>query len=153
MKTTSDTAKYFDQAADTFLNTFKSCASLQQETASKFFDLTKQWSDTDDWTKPYKELSEQAMPQVKKAAEDSQKFWEDNAKKCLEQLKEGFATAEVPSPDEAKAKLQKLWEDSLASMRENTETMVQLSSESMQAYVDFMKKQAEVAAKQAAPAA
>lgn len=149
MTTQSDTAKYFGQAADAFLNTFNSCVSLQQETAQKYFDLAKQWSETDDWTKQYKELSEQTMPQMKKAAEDTLKFWEGNSKKCMDLLNEGFASAAVTSPDEAKAKLQKLWGDSLASMRKNTETMINTSSEAMQGYVDFMKKQTDSAVKAA----
>lgn len=153
MTTKSDTAKYFDQAAKTFLNAFDSCVSLQQETTSKYFDLAKQWSETDDWTKQYKELSEKAVPQMKKAAEDSLKFWEDSTKKCMDLLGEGFATTQATAPEEAKAKLEKLWADALASMRENTEATVKLSSEAMQAYVDFMQKQTESATKAATASA
>lgn len=143
---TKDATAYFDQAADTFLNTFNSCVSLQQDTAGKFFDLAKKWGGADDWAKQYQDLGEKTMPQVKKAAEDSLKFWEENSRKCMKLLGEGFAATQVPSPDEAQMKLKKLWEDSLASMRENTETMVKTSSEALQAYVDFMKKQTETAA-------
>lgn len=143
MSTKAKTESYFDQAADTFLNAFKTCVRLQEETATKCFDLAKKWGETEDWQKQYEDLSKEALPDVKKAAEDTLKFWEDNAKKCMDLLGEGFATSKAPSVTEAQEKLQQLWQESLATMRTNTETMVKLSSEAMQAYVDFMKKNAE----------
>lgn len=145
MKTKSDAEQYFDQAAAAFLGTFKSCARLQQETAEKCLDLAKGWSGGQDWTKSYQELGGKAMPQMKKAAEDSLKFWEENAKQCMALLGEGFSAAPAPSFEEAQAKLQKLWEDSLQAMRDNTESMLKVSSEAMEAYADFMKKHMEAA--------
>jgi hypothetical protein len=143
MTTKTDTEKYFDQAADTFLNAFKSCVNLQEETAKKCSDLAKGWSDGEEWKKRAEDLGEQAMPNMQKAGEDTMKFWEKNAAKCMDLLGEGFAATQAASPSEAQVKLQKLWEESLGAMRENTETMVKLSSEAMQAYAEFMKDQAE----------
>ena len=83
------------------------------------------------------------MPNMQKVADDSMKLWEKNATRCMELLNEGFAATQAPSPSDAQARLQTLWEDSLKAMRENTEKVVKLSSEAMQGYADFMKEQTE----------
>ena len=136
----SKTETLFDEAADTFVNAFKTCVHLQEETAKKCFDLVKGWGECDDWTKHYQQFIEQTMPNMKKASEDSMALWKKNAEKCMELLGEGFATAQAPSASEAQERLRKLWEKSLGAMKENTESVVKLSSEAMQAYADYMKE-------------
>lgn len=130
----------FDEAADTFVNAFKTCVHLQEETAKKCFDVVKGWGETDDWTKQYQQFVEQTMPNMKKASEESMALWKKNAEKTMALLTEGFATTQAPTLTEAQERLQKLWEESLAAMKENTETVVKRSSEAMQAYADYMKE-------------
>ena len=145
MTTKSKNQSFFDQAADTYVNAFKSCVHLQEEMAQKCFELVKGWGEAEDWTKNYQDLTAQAMPNMTKAAEESMKLWEQNASRCMELLSEGFATAQAPSPTDAQERLQKLWESSLDAMRESSENVVKLSSEALQAYADFMKGQTEPA--------
>ena len=49
-----------------------------------------------------------------------------------------FAAAQAKTPSDAQGRLQKLWENSLGAMKENTETMVRLSGEAMKAYADYL---------------
>lgn len=135
----SKTEKLFDEAADTFVDAFKNCVHLQEETAKKCFDLVKGWSESDDWAKQHQDLLEQTMPNLKKTTEESMELWKKNAEKSLELLGAGLETTQSASAAEAQARLQKLWEESLGAMQENTETVVKLSSETMQAYADYMK--------------
>ena len=153
MSAKSKTESLFDQAADTYVNAFKTCVRMQEEMAKKCFDLVQGWGQAEDWTKNYQDLIGQAVPNMQKAAEDSMKLWEQNASRCMELLSEGFATTQSPSPTEAQERLQKLWESSLDAMRENTESVVKLSSEALQAYADFMKGQTETAKEVATAAA
>ncbi len=150
MTTKSTTENIFDQAADTFVSALKNCVHLQDEMTKKCFSLVKEWGEAGDWAKSSQNFMGQAMPNMQKAAEESMKLWEQNAAKSMELLSEGFATAQTTSAPEAQEKLKKLWEQSLDAMRENTENMVKLSSESMQAYADFMKEQLEGATATAA---
>jgi len=143
MKKKTDAENYFDQAADTFTNAFKTCVRLQEQAMDQCVHLAKGWSDGEDWMKPGRELGEQAMPKMKQMAEDSLKSWEANVKKCMGWLDEGFSAAKAPSLEDAQATMRKLWEESLGAMRENTEAMLKLGSEALQASVDFMKKQAD----------
>lgn len=136
----SKTETLFDEAADTFVNAFKTCVHLQEDTAKKYFDLVKGWGECDDWTKHYQQYVEQTMPNLKKASEQSMELWKKNAEKCMELLGEGFATTQSTSANEAQERLKGLWEKSLAAMQENTKTVVNLSNEAMQAYADYMKE-------------
>ena len=142
MSDKSKTQSVFDQAADTYVNAFKTCVHLQDEMAKQCVELVQGWGQGEDWTKHYQDLVGQAVPNMQKAAEDSMQLWEKNASRCMELLTEGFSTSQAPSPTEAQERLQKLWENSLAAMRENSEAVVKLSSEALQAYADFMKDQA-----------
>jgi Mg2+ and Co2+ transporter CorA len=135
----SKTETLFDQAADTFVNAFKTCVHLQEDTAKQCLELVKGWSATDDWAKHSQQFMEQTMPGMKKASEQAMELWKANATKSLKLLGEGFATTQAQSPTEAQTRLQKLWEESLKTMQENTESVVKLSSEAMQAYADYMK--------------
>ena len=152
MTTKSKTESFFDQAADTYVNAFKSCVHLQEEMAGKCVDLVKGWGEGEDWTKNYQDLVGQAVPNMKKAADESMKLWEKNAAKCMELLGEGFAATQATTPSDAQVRLQKLWEQSLESMRENTENVVKRSSEAMQAYADFMKDKTDKMTEAAAAA-
>lgn len=129
----------FDQAADTFVDAFKTSVRLQEETAKKCFELVKGWGESDDWTKNWQQLVEQAMPNMQKRMEESLKMWESNAQRCMELLGEGFKTTQTSSGSEAQAHLQSLWEKTLGAMRENTEAVIKLNSDAMQAYADYMK--------------
>ena len=82
----------FDQAADTFVDAFKACVHLQEETAKKCFELVNGWGESEDWTKNWQQLVEQAMPNMQKRMEESMKLWEKNAQRCMDLLSEGFAT-------------------------------------------------------------
>ena len=139
MKTTK-TKTLFDQAADTFVNAFKTCVQVQEDTAKKCVELVKGWGESDDVTKQYQQFIDQTMPTMKKASEESMELWKKNAEKCMALLGEGFAATKEPSVEDAQARLKQLWEQSLGAMKENTETVVKLSGEAMQAYADYMKK-------------
>ncbi|MCB1235680.1 MAG: hypothetical protein KDM91_11470 [Verrucomicrobiae bacterium] len=128
----------FDEAADTYVNAFKSCVRIQEDTARQCFDFVKGWGKTDDLAKRQEQFIEQAVTNMKKAADDSMDLWKQNADKCLKLLEEGFAAAQAKTPSDAQGRLQKLWENSLGAMKENTETMVRLSGEAMKAYADYL---------------
>ena len=130
----------FEQAVDTFDAAMKAGVKAQEEATKWWSDLLGDAGSVQDWQRKAASVAGDVLPAAQKNAEEYLHVLEQNARNSMELLKKAFETGQSESVADLQAKTQKLWEASLATLRTNTQTVVQANAKALESLTDFARK-------------
>lgn len=142
----------FDQAVHTFGDAIKAGVKLQE-------DVTRWWGDALEKAGPVADFQKrslltvrEAIPVAQKNAEEWLKVFENNYRKSMDLLKRAFEARDTDTAADYQARLQEIWEGSLAMIREGAQTAAQTHVKMLELFADLLKKNLNGApARQAVP--
>jgi hypothetical protein len=82
----------------------------------------------------------ETIPLAQKQADDALKLIEKGTRQSLDLLSEAFEAGAAATPAEAQARLEKLWESSLTTLRDNAEAMLHANAHLMESWAAIAKK-------------
>ena len=142
-KTAVNPAELLDQAAQTYFGAVKNGLKLQEDIASRWVDLFRKADGGDYLPQAFQQAVRETVPLAQKQTEDALKLIEKGTRQGLDLLSRAFEAGQADSPAEAQARLEKLWEASLATLRDNAEAMVQANAKLMEQWASIAKKNVE----------
>jgi len=135
-----DVSQMLDGAVDTFGQALKAGVKAQE-------DITKWWSNSlngggimGDWQKRSKEFIDETIPTTQNHAQELTKLAEQNYRRSVDLLKKAMKADSDPSFNAGAERVRKLWEESMAVVKENTTAMVQTNSKLMEAWAGLLQK-------------
>ena len=140
-------AGVFDQAAETFSDTFKAGVKMQEDIANWWTEMLDQTGPAQEWQRRSRAILNDTIPAAQKNAEEYLKVLEENYARSMDLLKKAFTGDGVKSPAELQSKVRDLWEDSLSVLRENAQAMAQANVKVMDLWADLLRKNMSAAAK------
>lgn len=147
-------------AADTAMKNYEQAlrTSLRfQEEATKWWtSVFNQGNYGQEWQKRMTDLTGMAnhlMPLAQKRMEDVMGLMEKNSRTSAELFKKAVDAAQTPVLSESQAKWMEVWTSSMGAVRSNTEAVSQISSKAIDSWIDFIRKNTEVAEARVAKAA
>jgi len=156
IKTDYDVTEILDSAANAFSDALKAGVKAQEE-------VVKWWTSAFDGAFPLgefqkrgKQLFDEAVPAAQKQAQEFMKLIDANSRRGIELVRKALdAEGEGVAAGFTEA-ARKLWEDSVAIVKENLETMTQANVKMLEVWADLLRKsveQSDAALKAAAPKA
>ncbi len=150
MSEMTDTAlKNYEQALRTGLK-------FQEEAGKWWSSVLNQTNFTQDWQKRLTNMSGMAnnlMPLAQRRMQDVMTLMEKNGKTSAELMKKACEAAQTPVVAESQAKWMEFWTSSLGAVRSNAEAWSDISSKAIDSWIDFIRKNTEVAEARVAKAA
>jgi hypothetical protein len=153
-KIESDVTQVLDGAFNAFGDAMKAGVQAQEEIA-KFW--TKSFNGgagpLGDWQKRTKLMFEDAVPAVQKQTAEWLKLVEQNYRRSVDLMKKALDGEQNGTAGNFGERTQKLWQESLAVVKENSEAMAQANVKMLELWSDILRKnldQGEAAIKAAA---
>jgi hypothetical protein len=138
-------ANLMEQALETYEQTLKTGLRLQEEAASWWTALLNETASAQSREKA--SVSFNSIPAAQRRwLEDNMRVLEQNSRRSLDLLKKAGETVTSLSPTEAQSRLQELWENSLLLLRSNTEAMSAANGRLIEAWMEFMRRNTDLAA-------
>jgi len=129
------------QAMESFSGAMRTGLKMQEEAAQWWMGALGDVGSPLGLQKKAQELMSSAVPMFQNNAQECLKVLDQNSRNSLDLLKKGFEVAQSESVAEVQAKLREMWERSLAEVRSNVQSVVQLNSRIMQTCSDFLSKE------------
>jgi hypothetical protein len=153
--TTKDKAQnyeLFEQALKNYEQALQAGLKLQQESAKWWTDLLAQSGSPQEWQARFNELASESMVAAQKRMEENLKLVEQSSRTGIDLLKQAVDATKVDSVSTGQAKLQELWEASLAALRANATAINQANTKLVESCIQFAPKVKTAAAPRAAAA-
>jgi hypothetical protein len=131
-----------NQAMENFSSAMKTGLKVQEEAAKWWLDAAGDAGSLVGMQKKAQEFVRSAVPALRANAEDYLRAMDQNSRKSLDLLKKAYDVAQSDSVADVQAKLREMWEDSLAAVRSNVQSAVQLNTRLMESYRDLVGKAA-----------
>jgi hypothetical protein len=142
-----DVSQVLDGAVETFGQALKAGVKAQEEIVKWWSNSLNGGSFMGDWQKRSKQFFDDTIPATQKQAQEWMKLAEQNYRRSVELLKKAVEADPDQSFDAASERVRKLWEESLAVIKENAEAMVQTNAKLMDLWAEQIgKKMCEGAA-------
>lgn len=146
-----DYTRPLSEMADTALKNYQQALhtslKLQEEAGRWWSSMLNQTTLTQDWQKRLNSISGVAnhlVPLAQRRMEDVIDLMEKNSRTGAELMKQAVDAAQTPAGAESQAKWLDFWTTSLGAVRSNTEAVSQISSKAIDAWIDFVRKNAEL---------
>ena len=155
-KTESDVMQVLDTAVNAFGDAMKAGVKAQEEMSKCWSDALSSGNPLGDWQKRSRQMFDEAVPAAQRQTQELLKLVEQNYRRSVDLLKKALDTDGNGAVDGLRDKIRALWEESVAVVKENTESMAQLNVKILEAWTDLLRKnfeQGEAAIKSAAAAA
>ncbi len=133
-------AQLLDQVAQTYFGAVKSGLRLQEDIATKWVELFRKADGGEYLPESFQQAVKETIPLAQKQADDALKLIEKGTRQSLDLLSEAFEAGAAATPAEAQARLEKLWESSLTTLRDNAEAMLHANAHLMESWAAIAKK-------------
>jgi len=153
--TTKDKAQnyeLFEQALKNYEQALQAGLKLQQESAKWWTDLLAQSGSPQEWQARFNELASESMAAAQKRMEENLKLVDQSSRTGLDLLKQAVDATKADSVSSGQAKLQELWEASLAALRANATAINQANTKLVESCIQFVPKVKTATAPRAAAA-
>jgi len=108
-----------DQAVQSFSDTCKGAVKMQEDAVKWWSNILDQAGPTQDWQRKAGSILNDTIPAVQKNADEWVKVFESSSNRTMNLLKKAFDGNVATNPSEVQARIQELWEESLAVLRRN----------------------------------
>jgi len=155
-RTESDVMQVLDTTVNAFGDAMKAGVKAQEEMSRCWSDALSSGNPLGDWQKRSRQMFDEAVPAAQRQTQELLKLVEQNYRRSVDLLKKALSMDGNGAVDGLQEKIRALWEDSVAVVKENTESMAQLNVKILEAWTDLLRKnfeQGEAALKSAAAAA
>jgi hypothetical protein len=152
-KATVSPAELLDQATETYFGAVKNGLKLQEDLAGRWLELFRKADGGEYVPQAFQQAIRETVPLVQKQTDEALKLIEKSTRQSLDLLSEAFEVGRATKPAEAQARLEKLWEKSLTTLRDNAEAMVRANGHLMESWAGIAKKNVERVVTPAAKAA
>src|SRR5512146_5684 len=145
MSTLSDMA---DTAMKNYEQAIRTGLKVQEEAGKWWGSMFNQTAFAQDWQKRFSDMSGMAnrlMPLAQKRMEEMMDLMEKNSRTGAELLKKAVDAAQAPAMAESQAKWMEFWTSSMGAMRSNAEAVTEISTKVIDSWIDFIRKNTEVA--------
>jgi hypothetical protein len=142
-KAAANPAELLDQAAQAYFGAVKNGLKLQEDVATRWVDLYRKADGGEYLPQAFQQAVKETVPLAQRQTDDALKLIEKGSRQSLELLSQAFEAGQADSPAEAQARLEKLWEASLTTLRDNAEAMVQANAHVMEQWAAIAKKNVE----------
>ena len=140
----SDVTQVMDGAFNAFGDAMKAGVQAQEE-------IARFWSNTfssnggplGDWQKRSKLMFEDAVPAVQKQATEWLKLAEQNYRRSVELMKKAMDGDQNGAAGNFREKTKKLWDESVAVVKESSEAMAQANVKMLELWTDILRKNLE----------
>ncbi len=135
------TLKNYEQALRTGLK-------MQEEAGKWWTSMFSQTTMGQDWQKRFSNVTGMAssfMPLAQRRMEEVISLVEKNSKTSAELMKKAVDAAQTPTMAESQAKWMDFWTSSMGAVRANAEAVSDLSTKAIDSWIDFVRKNTEVA--------
>lgn len=146
---TETVLKNYEQAMHTGLK-------LQEEATRWWTTVLRQPASSQDWQKPFAAAARTASelgPVTEKRLEEFCGLMEKNSRAGAELVQKALEAAQACSLSEGQTKWMDFWTSSIETAKSNAETATQIGSKALDSWVDFARKNSEVAESFASKAA
>jgi hypothetical protein len=140
------------EIADTMMKNceqaFKTSMKCQDEAARWWSAVLHQTATAQDWQKRFTNLSAIAngvMPLAQERMEQMLHLMEKNTQTSADLLKKAVDAAQTPVIGESQAKWMDFWTSSLGAARSNAESIMRMNSRAIDSWIDFLRKNTEIA--------
>jgi len=147
-----DGTKPMSEIADTALKNYEQAVrtglKFQEEAGRWWSSLLNQTNFTQDWQKRLTNLTDMTntlVPMAQHRIEDMLTLMEKNNKAGTELMKKAVDAAQTPVLSESQAKWMEFWKSSVGAVRSNTEAFTEISNKAIDSWIEFVRKNTEVA--------
>ncbi len=133
--------KNYEQALQTSLK-------LQEEAGRWWSSMLNQTTFSQDWQKKVGNaagLANNFVPLAQRRMEEVIELMEKNSRTSAELVKKAVDAAQTPTIAESQAKWMEFWTSSMGAVRANTEAVSHISSKAIDSWIDFVRKNSELA--------
>ena len=140
----SDVSQVLDGAFNAFGDAMKAGVQAQEEVA-KFWSnaLSGGAGPLGDWQKRTKLMFDEAVPAVQKQASEWLKLIEQNYRRSVDLMKKAVDGEHDSAVGNFREKTKKLWEESVAVVKENSEAMAQANVKVLELWTEILRKNVE----------
>lgn len=136
-----------DKALKNYEQIVKTGLKLQEEASRCWTSLLNQGASLQDWQKPFTNMTAAAneiLPQAQKRVQEVLDLVEKNTRTGTELLHKAADAAQTPVIAESQAKWLDFWTSSLGVARANTEALMQINTQAIDSWIEFVQKNTEV---------
>jgi len=140
-------AEMAEQAVKNCEQALRSGLKFQQEAGQWWTNALDQSASAEDWQKRFSSFTNLAnglRPATQKRMEEVLDLAEKNTRTGTELFKKAADAAQTPVIAESQAKWMDFWTASLGAARSNAEAITQINTRAMDAWIEFVQKNAEI---------
>jgi hypothetical protein len=145
-----------DAALKNYQQALHTSLKLQEEAGRWWSSMLNQTAFVPDWQKRVSDvtgLANDLLPLAQRRMEDVIGLMEKNSRTSAELMKKAVDAAQTPAIAESQAKWLDFWASSLGAVRSNTEAVSEISSKTIDSWIDFVRKNRDVTEFRASKAA
>jgi hypothetical protein len=129
----------FDQAVQTFSEALSAGVKVHEEAAQWWSDALDKQAPLRDWQKRGASFMSEAIPAVQKNTEEWLRVMEQNHRRSMSLLQSAFTDEESQASD-LQARTQKLWEQSLETIRDSAQATAKANVKMMEMWSEVLKR-------------
>lgn len=134
-----DPSENVKKAVEAYESALKMGTKVQEESLKWFTEAIQTAGAPQEWPNRTRKALENTIQWATKTMDDTVAMLNNNSKQSLELLKKVFEAGQSTSITEAQAKTTEIWETTLATLRENTQTLVHANARAVDALSNLMK--------------
>lgn len=135
-----------DTARKNYEQAVRAGFKMQEEAGRWWSNMFNQAGFGDDWQKRFNNVSAMTsgfVPLAQKRMEEMMDLMQKNSRTTTELMKKAVDAAQTPVIAESQAKWMDFWTSSIGAIRSNTEAMTQINSKAIDAWIDYLRKNAD----------
>jgi hypothetical protein len=137
-----------DKAMKNYEQALRTGLKLQEEAVRCFNQMFNQTAAPQDWQKRFTNLTaftSEVMPMTQKRMEEVLELMEKNSRTSAELVKKAVDAVQTPVPAESQAKWMEFWTSSMGAARSNAEALTQISARAIDSWIDFVRRNTDMA--------
>jgi hypothetical protein len=137
-----------DKAMKNYEQALRTSLKLQEEAMRCFSHMFNQTPYPQDWQKRFTNftaLTSEVMPLTQKRMEEVLELMEKNSRTSAELVKKAVDAVQTPVPAESQAKWMEFWTSTMGVARSNAEALTQISARAIDSWIDFVRRNTDMA--------
>ena len=137
-----------DMALKNYEQAIRTTLKFQEEAARCWTSMFNQGALAQDWQKRlnnFNGMTHKLVPLAQQRMEEVIGLMEKNGRTGAELMKKAVDAAQTPVVSESQAKWIDFWTSSMGAVRSNTEAVAEMGTKAMDSWVDFVRKNSELA--------
>jgi len=135
-----------DKALKNYEQAMRTGLKMQEEAGKWWSSMFTHTELTQDWQKRWSNMTGMAntfVPMAQRRMEEVMTLMEKNGRTSAELMKKAVEAAQTPVVAESQAKWMEFWTSSMGAMRSNTEALSEMSSKTIDSWIQFVRKNTE----------